>query len=164
MEWAHPKCGQLEIDFDDSKGREREETQRVIDNMSSVLINGSQLLLNRVYNSIGFNRIPNEILRHLVIASVSQPASELAIVAYLKSYYDEDICAIYRCMDKLYNTQREIVQQISVKHTRRLLGCQLGIVFYDVTTLFFASRTYYASPVSRKTVVWLSRESCWNCR
>ena len=49
MEWAHPKCGQLEIDFDDSKGRRREETRRVIDNMASVLINGCQLLLNCIY-------------------------------------------------------------------------------------------------------------------
>ena len=110
-EWAHPKCSRLEIDFDDSKGREREETRRVIGNMSSVLINGSQLLLNRIYESIGFNRIPDEILCHLVIARVSQPASKLATVAYLKSYYDEDICAIYRYMDKLYNTQMEFALQ-----------------------------------------------------
>ena len=139
MEWAHPKCGQLEIDFDDSKGREREETRRVIGNMSSVLINGSQLLLNRIYESIGFNRIPDEILRHLVIARVSQPASKLATVAYLKSYYDEDVdlSAIYRYMDKLYNTQMELAQQISVEHTRKILGGRLGIVFYDVTTLYF---------------------------
>ena len=138
-EWAHPKCGQLEIDFDDSKGREREETRRVIGNMASVLINGSQLLLNRIYDSIGFNRIPDEILRHLVIARVSQPASKLATVAYLKSYYDEDVdlSAIYRYMDRLYNTQMELAQQISVEHTRKILGGQLGIVFYDVTTLYF---------------------------
>ena len=87
-EWAHPKCGRLEIDFDDSEGREREETRRVIGNMSSVLINGSQLLLNRI---IDFNRIPDEILRHLVIARVSQPASKLSTLAYLKSYYVEDV-------------------------------------------------------------------------
>ena len=138
-EWAHPKCGRLEIDFDDSKGREREETRRVIGNMSSVLINGSQLLLNRIYESIGFNRIPDEILRHLVIARVSQPASKLATVAYLKSYYDEDVdlSAIYRYMDKLYDTQMELAQQISVEHTRKILGGRLGIVFYDVTTLYF---------------------------
>lgn len=28
---------------------------RVVDNMDSVLINGPQLLLNQVYDSIGFN-------------------------------------------------------------------------------------------------------------
>lgn len=107
--------------------------------MDAVLINGTQLLLDCIYDDIGFNRIPDEILRHLVIARVSQPASKLATTEYLKSYYDEDIDLnhIYRYMDKLYNTQRELVQQISVEHTRKVLGGKIGLMFYDVTTLYF---------------------------
>ena len=31
----------------------------------------------------------------------------------------------------------ELVQQISVEHTRKILGGRLGIAFYDVTTLYF---------------------------
>lgn len=42
-------------------------------------------------------------------------------------------------MDTLYNTQREQIQEISVEHTRKVLGGQIGIVFYDVTTLYFES-------------------------
>ena len=34
-------------------------------------------------------------------------------------------------MDKLYNTQQELVQEISVEHTRKILGGNIGIVFYD---------------------------------
>ena len=62
-------------------------------------------------------------------------------MAYLKSYFDEDVRLhnIYRYMDTLYNTQREKVQQISVEHTLRILGGRIGIVFYDVTTLYFES-------------------------
>ena len=107
--------------------------------MDSVLINGTRLLLNQVYDSIGFDRIPDEILRHLVIARVSQPRSKLATVDYLKSYYDEDIDLnrIYRYMDKLYNTQMELAQQISVEHTRKIFGGKIGLMFYDVTTLYF---------------------------
>lgn len=104
-----------------------------------MLINGTRLLLDQVYDSIGFNRIPDEILRHLVIARVSQPRSKLATVDYLKSYYDEDVDLnhIYRYMDKLYNTQMELAQQISVEHTRKLFGGKIGLMFYDVTTLYF---------------------------
>jgi len=40
-------------------------------------------------------------------------------------------------MDKLYNTQRETVQQISVEHTRKVLGGSIGLMFYDVTSLYF---------------------------
>lgn len=86
--WIHSFAGQQELDFDDRCSKELEETTRVVENMDSVLINGTQLLLNQVYDSIGFDRIPDEILRHLVIARVSQPRSKLATVDYLKSYYD----------------------------------------------------------------------------
>ena len=132
-------AGQQELDFDDPCSKELEETTRVVENMDSVLINGTQLLLNQVYDSIGFDRIPDEILRHLVIARVSQPRSKLATVDYLKSYYDEDIDLnrIYRNMDKLYNTQMELAQQISVEHTRKIFGGKIGLMFYDVTTLYF---------------------------
>lgn len=65
--------------------------------------------------------------------------SKRATVEYLKSYFDEDIELhnIYRYMDKLYNTRREEVQKISVEHTKRILGGNVGLLFYDVTTLYF---------------------------
>lgn len=135
--WLRMHDGQQEIDFDNVMGREEEEIMRVVDNIDSVLINGTQILLNRIYDSIGFNAIPDEILRHLVIARICQPASKLA--AYLKSYFDEDIDLnrIYRYMDTLYNTQMETVQMISVEHTRRITGGRIGLLFYDVSTLYF---------------------------
>ena len=134
--WLHTHDGQQELDFDDRKGKEVEETERFLSNIDNVLINGTQLLLDQVYDSIGFNQIPDEILRHLVIARVSQPRSKLATVDYLKSYYDEDVDLnhIYRYMDKLYNTQMELAQQISVEHTCKLFGGKIGLMFYDVTT------------------------------
>ena len=137
--WLHTHDGQQELDFEDRKGKEVEETERFLGNIDNVLINGTQLLLDQVYDSIGFNQIPDEILRHLVIARVSQPRSKLATVDYLKSYYDEDVDLnhIYRYMDKLYNTQMELAQQISVEHTRKLFGGKIGLMFYDVTTLYF---------------------------
>lgn len=51
-------CGgtQSLIDFDDLRGRELEETERVVGNMEAVLINGTQLLLSQVYDSVGFDR------------------------------------------------------------------------------------------------------------
>jgi transposase len=42
-------------------------------------------------------------------------------------------------LDKLYNTQQEFLQHISVEHTRKILGGHIGLVFYDVTTLYFES-------------------------
>ena len=99
--WIRSFGGQQELDFDDRKGKEVEETERFLSNIDNVLINGTRLLLDQVYDSIGFNRIPDEILRHLVIARVSQPRSKLATVDYLKSYYDEDV-ALFQVEDFLY--------------------------------------------------------------
>ena len=89
--WIRTYGDQQELDFEDSKGRELEETKRVIENMDAVLINGTQLLLNQFYDNIGFNLIADEIFRHLVIARVSQPMSKLATTEYLKSHYDQDV-------------------------------------------------------------------------
>ena len=116
-QWIDTYEGQRQLDFDDKRRREREETERVVSNMDALLINGTQLLLGRIYDEIGFNAVNDEVLRHLVIARLSQPRSKLATVEYLKSYYDEDVNLdkIYNYMDKLYDTQQELVQRVSVE-------------------------------------------------
>lgn len=142
-QWIRRYGGQQELDFVavDAKRNEEEETARVLSNIESLLINGHQIILNQVYDSIGFNQIPDTILRSLVIARISQPMSKRATVEYLKSYFSEDVnlFEIYRYMDKLYDSQKEKVQRISVEHTRKVLGGQVGLMFYDVTTLYFES-------------------------
>lgn len=50
--------------------------------------------------------------------------------------YDVHLSRIYRYMDKLYNRQMERVQDISIAHTRQILGGSIGLLFYDVTTLY----------------------------
>lgn len=140
-EWIRTAHGQCMLDFAGSSVRqtERLEVERVLKNISSVVLNGPQLILNQVYDSIGFNTIKDEVLRHLVIARICRPGSKAATADYLKSYFHEDVSLdqIYRYMDKLYNTQRETVQQISVEHTRKVLGGSIGLMFYDVTSLYF---------------------------
>ena len=44
---------------------------------------------------------------------------------------------IYRYLDKLHGRQQEKTKEISVEHTRRILGGKIGLAFYDVTTLYF---------------------------
>lgn len=56
---------------------------------------------------------------------------------YLKSHFDEDVnlSKIYRYMDKLYSTQKDIVQKVSLEHTFSVLGGRVEMLFYDVTSL-----------------------------
>lgn len=118
---------------------EKHAIDKLLSNVENILLNGTQLILNQVFKKVGFDIIDDEILKHLVIARLSQPASKAGTVEYLKSYFDEDVelHKIYRYLDRLHNTQQDKVQQISVEHTRKILGGKIGLVFYDVTTLYF---------------------------
>ena len=119
--------------------REREEVRRVLANVSNILLNGCDLILDRTFDSVDFNRIDDEIFRKLVKARLACPASKAATVEYLKNHFDDDVglSKIYRYLDKLSGHQHEIVQDISVRHTARLFGGSIGVLFYDVTTLYF---------------------------
>ena len=116
-----------------------EMTERVVANIDNILINGAELILNRVFDRIGFNQIEDDVFRKLVQSRLSFPASKAARVEYLKNYYDEDfdLSRIYRYLDKLNDSHKHLVQDISVHHTMRILGGHIGVMFYDVTTLYF---------------------------
>ena len=139
-DWVMRHGGQQLIDFDAAE-QAREDYRKMLSNVERTLQNAPQTILSRVYEAIGFDAVGDDILRHLAIARVCQPMSKVATADYLKSYFDEDVKLhnIYRYMDKLYSTQRELVQRISVEHTMKVLGGRIGLVFYDVTTLYFES-------------------------
>lgn len=138
--WISSYGGQTTIDFDGA-GEAKEAMDLTLSMIVGTIHDAPFRILNRVYNDIGFNEIGDDVLRDLAIARICQPMSKVATVDYLRLHFDEDIKLhrIYKYMDTLYNTQREIVQHISVEHTMDVLGGRIGIVFYDVTTLYFES-------------------------
>ena len=119
--------------------KEREEVHQFLSCIDNIMLNGTDLILDKVFDCIGFNKIEDDIFRHLVKSRLSYPASKSATVEYLKNHFDEDVnlSKIYRYLDKLSNHHHELVQTISVKHTMEVLGGKIGILFYDVTTLHF---------------------------
>ena len=139
-EWIRRKSGMADM-FTDAEGkdRERKEIERFIDSIENILVNGDSLILDRIFDRIGFDKIEDDVFRKLVVARLSCPSSKAATVEYLKNHFDEDVdlSKIYRYLDKLNHTQQEKVQDISVRHTRELLGGNIGVMFYDVTTLYF---------------------------
>lgn len=142
--WIAHYGGQQTISFPDDECEKlrREEnsmTEYIVSNIISTSLNSPQRIINKVYDKIGFNIIQDEELRHLVVSRICSPMSKKATVDYLRRHFKEEVSLqkIYRYLDKLYNTQQELVQEISVKHTKGLFGGNLGILFYDVTTLYF---------------------------
>jgi hypothetical protein len=118
---------------------EKQVTDYLLSNIENILLNGTQLILSQVFKLTGFDVIDDDILKHLVIARLCQPSGKSGTVEYLKSYFDEDVelHKIYRYLDRLHSTLQEKIQQISVEHTKKILGGNIGLVFYDVTTLYF---------------------------
>jgi transposase len=138
--WISSHLGEQDIFEQAAKDAdEKQVVDFLLTKVENILLNGTQLILDKVFKSIGFDQLNDDILKHLVIARLSQPLSKSATVDYLKSHFDEDVQLhnIYRYLDKLHNSQQEKIQQISVEHTRKILGGKIGLVFYDVTTLYF---------------------------
>ncbi|MDR1881382.1 MAG: IS1634 family transposase [Prevotella sp.] len=138
--WIFAHSGERDMFLEQAKeDEEKQLADYLLDNIENILLNGMQLILNPVFKLTGFDRIDDEILKHLVVSRICQPRSKVATVDYLKSYFDEDVelYKIYRYLDKLHDTHKERVRQISVEHTRKVPGGKIGLVFYDVTTLYF---------------------------
>ena len=120
------------------------ENERVIIDLffkgiDAIRLVGPELLLGKLFDEIGFNKISGELLRPLVITRLVYPVSKLKTTDYLFKYTGSiiDVERIYRYLDKLNSKHKEKVQQISYGHTLKILDNQMSVVFYDVTTLYF---------------------------
>ncbi len=108
-------------------------------NNSSIRTVGPEIIFGKIYDHIGFNAIDESLFRHLVIARLAFPLSKLKTIDYLYRFQGVmlDIDAIYRFLDKLNDTLKHQVEQIAFTHTKRVLGGNVNVVFYDMTTLYF---------------------------
>jgi hypothetical protein len=75
----------------------------------------------------------------LVLYRLVYPSSKLKTTEFLYRYHqiERDENKVYRYLDKLHDSQKEFVQQISYGHTVQILEGEPQVVFYDVTTLYF---------------------------
>ena len=111
-EWIRRHNGMVDMFADaEGKSREMEETEQFLANIENILVNGDSLILDRIFDRIGFDKIEDDVFRRLVIARLSCPSSKAATVEYLKNHFDEDVdlSKIYRYLDKLNHTQQEKV-------------------------------------------------------
>lgn len=111
----------------------------MLSSITSHKLVGIDYVLGKIFDDIGFNEIKDALFKELVLYRLVYPKSKLKTTEYLsryeqKSYSEDDI---YRYMDKLHSTQKELVQQISCRHTLEVLRDEIHAVFYDVTTIYF---------------------------
>ena len=108
---------------------------------SDVRVVGPELIFGKIYDCIGFNRITEPLFRHLVITRLVHPGSKLKTIDYLNRYEGKsyEIDTIYRFLDKLHSNYKEQVELLAFEYTKKLCSGKIGIVFYDMTTLYFES-------------------------
>lgn len=105
------------------------------DNIRTV---GPELIFGKLFDRIGFDAIPEEMFRHLVLARLAYPVSKLKTVDYLYRYQGtvmtED--AVYKFLDRFVSRHKEKTEHIAFAHTQHIVK-NISVVFYDMTTLYF---------------------------
>lgn len=131
--------GELELFIDE----EESQYESILSNLSNnqIQVVGPELIYGRLFDKIGYNQISEELFRHLVLARLYNPGSKLKAIDYLRHYMgiDKKIQDLYRFLDKLNDNLKEQVEDISFARTKEVLGGRIGVVFYDMTTLYFES-------------------------
>jgi len=128
-----------QTEFDFTYNQDEQFLSQLRQNIQSIRIIGTELILGKLFDEVGFNQIKEKLFRHLVLSRICYPGSKLKTVEYLLRHHQQfyDIDAVYRYLDKLNSKHKEQLQSISYKHTLNLFGGIMSVVFYDVTTLYF---------------------------
>lgn len=101
---------------------------------------GAALILAKIYRKIGFPEGGSrDYFKSLVLCRLVYPGSKLRTIEYFKKHLDVDVSvySIYRFLDEVDQSLKPIIEQITFDYTRKLLGEHIGVVFYDMTTLYF---------------------------
>jgi len=101
---------------------------------------GSELILGKIYDKIGFPTDGScNYFRNLVLCRLVYPGSKLKTVDYFRQHLNTNVSVytIYRFLDELNSKLKPDIEQISFEYTKMLLKGKVGVVFYDMTTLYF---------------------------
>lgn len=114
------------------------------------IIEGINEVAGKVYDDLGYNKVLqskhsknakySQILKDLVLARISDPASKHKTQEILltKQDKDYDLDTIYRVLDEVHHKIEDIKVR-TFNNTVSLLKQELDIVLFDVTTLHFES-------------------------
>ena len=119
--------------------KERALADMFFTGIHEIRLMGPELLLGKLFDEIGFSSIKGKLFRSLVITRLVYPVSKLKTTDYWFKYNGTvvEVNRIYRYLDKLNTKHKELIQQISYRHTLQILDNRISMVFYDVTTLYF---------------------------
>lgn len=101
---------------------------------------GAELVLGKIYDKIGFPADGScNYFRNLVLCRLVYPGSKLKTVDYFRQHLNLEVSvySVYRFLDELNASLKPTIEQVSFAYSKSLLGGRIGVVFYDMTTLYF---------------------------
>lgn len=107
---------------------------------AQIRIKGPEIVFGTLFDRIGFNVLPDDLFRHIVIARLAFPTSKRKTVDYLFRFSGKQVSesGIYRFLDTLQIEYKDHVERIAFEQTKKILR-HISVVFYDMTTLYFES-------------------------
>lgn len=105
---------------------------------ASIRTIGPELIFGRLFDDIGFDVIPEQLFRDIVVARLVYPTSKLKTADYLYRYQGKtmNVQEVYRFLDRLNERYAAEAKAIAYRHTKKILK-GITVVFYDMTSLYF---------------------------
>ena len=115
----------------------------------SRIVTGIHEIYGSLYDEIGFSRILKtcpvsaSVMKDIVMARLARPCSKRSSAELLERDFGITLPLekIYRMMDSLTQGRMNRLQDLCWNHSRSLLTDEIGVMFYDCTTLYFESFT-----------------------
>ena len=101
---------------------------------------GSELILGKIYDKIGFPTDGScNYFKNLVLCRLVYPGSKLKTVDYFRQHLNMNVSvySVYRFLDELNIDLKPTIEKITFEYSKSILGGKIGVVFYDMTTLYF---------------------------
>ncbi len=101
---------------------------------------GTELILGKIYEKIGFPSPGScKYFKGLVLCRLVYPGSKLKTINYFRQHFniETSVYSIYRFLDELDARIKPKVEQVSFEYTKKIMKGEIGVVFYDMTTLYF---------------------------
>lgn len=132
---------QLELDY--LLGSDDYFLKKLNDSILNLELLGPNIILGKIFLEIGYGKIMNPLFKLLVIGRLIYPSSKLKTVDYISKYngLQISVSSVYRFLKSIDDKQIKNLQQISYKHTMKILNNVLHVVLYDVTNVYFESFT-----------------------
>lgn len=107
----------------------------------NIRVVGPELVFGRIFDHIGFSAINDRLFKDLCISRITHPGSKLQLSKYLRENNRTEISEdrIYYFMDRLHTRYKNQTEEISFQYTKGILGGKIGVIFYDMTTIYFES-------------------------